>query len=60
MAGCVGAGRRVLVEYVSANPTGPLHVGRGGAAVGRAVVRFWMRSDTMPSASTISTTQVAR
>jgi arginyl-tRNA synthetase len=35
----VGAGRRVLVEYVSANPTGPLHVGHGrGAAVGHAVV----------------------
>ncbi len=24
-----GAGRRVLVEFVSANPTGPLHVGHG-------------------------------
>ena len=34
----VGLGRRVLVEYVSANPTGPLHVGHGrGAAVGQAV-----------------------
>jgi arginyl-tRNA synthetase len=30
-----GAGRRVQVEFVSANPTGPLHVGHGrGAAVG--------------------------
>lgn len=37
----LGAGRRVLVEYVSANPTGPLHVGHGrGAAVGQAVVRL--------------------
>ena len=25
----VGKGRRALVEYVSANPTGPLHVGHG-------------------------------
>ena len=34
----VGKGRRVLVEYVSANPTGPLHVGHGrGAAVGQSV-----------------------
>ncbi len=34
----LGQGRRVLVEYVSANPTGPLHVGHGrGAAVGQAV-----------------------
>ena len=24
-----GAGRRVIVEFVSANPTGPLHVGHG-------------------------------
>ncbi len=31
----LGAGRRVGVEFVSANPTGPLHVGHGrGAAVG--------------------------
>lgn len=30
-----GAGRRVNVEFVSANPTGPLHVGHGrGAALG--------------------------
>ena len=34
----VGKGQRALVEYVSANPTGPLHVGHGrGAAVGQAV-----------------------
>ncbi|MGC9372224.1 MAG: arginine--tRNA ligase [Thermovirgaceae bacterium] len=31
----VGRGRKVQVEFVSANPTGPLHVGHGrGAAVG--------------------------
>ena len=31
----VGQGRSVLVEFVSANPTGPLHVGHGrGAAYG--------------------------
>lgn len=29
----VGAGRRVVVEFVSANPTGPLHVGHGRQAV---------------------------
>jgi arginyl-tRNA synthetase len=34
----VGQGRRVQVEFVSANPTGPLHIGHGrGAAVGDAV-----------------------
>ena len=33
-----GQGRRVNVEFVSANPTGPLHVGHGrGAALGDAV-----------------------
>ena len=34
----VGAGKRVQVEFVSANPTGPLHVGHGrGAAMGATV-----------------------
>ena len=33
-----GAGRRVVVEFVSANPTGPLHVGHGRqAALGDAL-----------------------
>lgn len=37
----LGQRRRVLVEYVSANPTGPLHVGHGrGAAVGQAVANM--------------------
>ncbi|MBC8043713.1 MAG: arginine--tRNA ligase [Rhizobacter sp.] len=31
--GTVGAGQRAIVEYVSANPTGPLTVGRGRGAV---------------------------
>ena len=31
----VGAGRKVMIEFVSANPTGPMHVGHGrGAAYG--------------------------
>ncbi|MFA6699037.1 MAG: arginine--tRNA ligase, partial [Thiomicrospira sp.] len=34
----VGQGRSVLVEFVSANPTGPLHVGHGrGAAYGASL-----------------------
>lgn len=34
----IGNGKRVQVEFVSANPTGPLHVGHGrGAAYGSAV-----------------------
>ena len=34
----VGRGQRVNVEFVSANPTGPLHVGHGrGAALGDAI-----------------------
>jgi arginyl-tRNA synthetase len=34
----LGTGKRVQVEFVSANPTGPLHVGHGrGAAYGAAV-----------------------
>ena len=36
-----GGGRRVQVEWVSANPTGPLHVGHGrGAAFGATVVNL--------------------
>ena len=52
LAGLLGAGEdlgpaptatpeRILVEFVSANPTGPLHVGGGrGAAYGDAVARL--------------------
>ncbi len=37
----VGGGRRVLVEYVSANPSGPLTVGSGrNGAVGETVARL--------------------
>lgn len=37
----VGAGQKVQVEFVSANPTGPLHVGHGrGAAYGSAVANL--------------------
>lgn len=36
-----GAGKKVQVEFVSANPTGPLHVGHGrGAAVGDSICRL--------------------
>ncbi len=34
----IGKGKRILLEFVSANPTGPLHVGHGrGAALGQAM-----------------------
>ncbi|MFL6624052.1 MAG: arginine--tRNA ligase [Sulfurifustis sp.] len=37
----VGANRRVQVEFVSANPTGPLHVGHGrGAAYGASLANL--------------------
>ena len=36
-----GAGKKAMVEFVSANPTGPLHVGHGrGAAVGDSLARL--------------------
>lgn len=36
-----GAGKRIQVEFVSANPTGPLHVGHGrGAAYGATVANL--------------------
>jgi len=37
----IGQGTKVLIEFVSANPTGPLHIGHGrGAAVGDALARI--------------------
>lgn len=40
-ASSVGNGRRVLVEFVSANPTGPLSIGHGRQAVlGDAIARL--------------------
>ncbi|MBF0454807.1 MAG: arginine--tRNA ligase [Magnetococcales bacterium] len=37
-----GAGRRVQVEFVSANPTGPMHVGHGrGAVMGDAIASLF-------------------
>jgi arginyl-tRNA synthetase len=37
----LGAGLKVQVEFVSANPTGPLHIGHGrGAALGDALARL--------------------
>ncbi len=37
----LGAGVKVQVEFVSANPTGPLHIGHGrGAALGDALARL--------------------
>lgn len=37
-----GAGHKILIEFVSANPTGPLHVGHGrGAAVGDCLARLY-------------------
>lgn len=36
----IGNGKRVMVEFVSTNPTGPLHVGHGrGAAYGDALAK---------------------
>ncbi len=36
-----GSGRRVLLEYISANPTGPIHVGHGrGAVLGDVLARI--------------------
>ena len=40
-SGCAGQGRRVMIEFVSANPTGPLHVGHGRqAALGDALANI--------------------
>jgi arginyl-tRNA synthetase len=40
-----GAGKKVQVEFVSANPTGPLHIGHGrGAAVGDCICNLMAAS----------------
>ncbi len=37
----IGENKRVLIEFVSANPTGPLHIGHGrGAAYGDSIARI--------------------
>ncbi len=37
----MGKGRRIQVEFVSSNPTGPLHIGHGrGAAVGDSIANI--------------------
>ena len=44
-SGTVGCGERIQVEFVSANPTGPLHVGNGWwCAYGDALARVLERS----------------
>ncbi len=41
----VGEGRRVLIEFVSSNPTGPLHIGHGrGAAVGDVLANILLKA----------------
>jgi arginyl-tRNA synthetase len=40
-----GAGRRTIVEFVSANPTGPLHVGHGRHAAFGATVANLLAAD---------------
>ena len=40
----IGMGRRIQIEFVSANPTGPLHLGHGrGAALGSALSNLLVR-----------------
>ena len=43
--GNAGAGRRTIVEFVSANPTGPLHVGHGRQAAFGATVANLLEAD---------------
>lgn len=39
----LGAGKRIQIEFVSANPTGPLHVGHGrGAAYGAVLANIFV------------------
>lgn len=40
----MGCGRKILLEYVSANPTGPLHVGHGRLAAYGATIANLLRA----------------
>jgi len=45
----IGNGEKVLLEYVSANPTGPLHIGHGrGAVVGDTLYRIMKLTGFQP------------
>ena len=50
-----GAGIRVNVEYVSANPTGPMHIGHcRGAVVGDALAAVMAEGRLCPSRPNIT------
>jgi arginyl-tRNA synthetase len=67
-----GAGKRVVIEFVSANPTGPLHVGHGRQAAlgdamaalfdaqGYAVTREFYYNDAGVQIATLATSVQAR
>ena len=55
------AGERVNVEYVSANPTGPMHVGHGrGAVVGDALASTARQGRIRRAIANITSTTPAR
>ncbi|BCS89333.1 hypothetical protein PSDVSF_25750 [Pseudodesulfovibrio sediminis] len=58
----MGKGTKVQVEYVSANPTGPLHIGHGrGTALGDSLTRILEKAGYDLSRPNItSTTPVVR
>ncbi len=68
----IGGGQKVLVEFVSANPTGPLHVGHGRGAVlgdsvsqllatvGYDVTREYYINDAGKQIDTLAATSLAR
>ncbi len=68
----VGAGKKVIIEFVSANPTGPLHVGHGRQAAlgdalsslfesqGYAVTREFYYNDAGVQIATLASSTQAR
>jgi arginyl-tRNA synthetase len=59
--GSLGAGRKVNVEYVSANPTGPMHVGHcRGAVVGDALANLLAFAGYGVTQASITSTTRAR
>ena len=56
-----GKGKKILVEFVSANPTGPMHIGNArGGAIGDCLASVLDGQDTVLTVNFMLMTQVIR
>ena len=60
-SGSEGKGERVMVEFVSANPTGPMHMGNArGGVLGDTLANVLKRDAGTPGKNFMSTTPATR